>query len=178
MRDLTEKTLHTEVKYQGKIIQLQLEDVLLPNGAKGKREVVKHPGAVGIIAFTENNELLMVRQYRKALEKEIVEIPAGKLEKDEEPAVCAQRELAEETGYIAESITLLTSFYTSPGFADELIYLFVAKGLKPAEAELDEDEFVEVLKVDLEQAKQWVQEQKIHDAKTMFAIQYWELHSR
>lgn len=174
-RDLTEKTIHTEVIHKGRIIQLQLEDVLLPNGQSGKREVVKHPGAVAIIAFTEDNQLLMVRQYRKALEKEIIEIPAGKLEANEDPLACAQRELAEETGYQAERMELLTSFYTSPGFADEIIYLYVARELKPVSAKLDEDEFVELIRVDLDQAKELIEAQKIHDAKTMYAVQYWEL---
>ncbi|WP_042355196.1 NUDIX domain-containing protein [Bacillus rubiinfantis] len=177
MNNLTEKTLHSEEIYSGKIITVELQDVELPNGKVSKREIVKHPGAVAIIALTDDNKMIMVEQYRKALDKVIVEIPAGKLEKGEEPASCAHRELEEETGYVCESLELLTAFYTSPGFADEIIYLYVAKGLTKKEnaAAMDEDEFVNLEELTLEEALQYVKEQKIFDAKTMYAIQYLQL---
>ncbi|WML47635.1 NUDIX hydrolase [Neobacillus sp. PS3-34] len=174
---LEEKTLHTEEIYSGKIISLQLQDVELPNGKTSKREIIKHPGAVAVVAVTDENKIVMVEQYRKALERTIVEIPAGKLEKGEEPSVCARRELEEETGYECESIELLVSFYTSPGFADEIVHLYVAKGLKQKEnaAAPDEDEFVNLEELTLEEALQYMKEQKIYDAKTIYAVQYLQL---
>ena len=177
MSKLEEKTLHSEEIFSGKVISLHLQDVELPNGKQSKREIIKHPGAVAILAITDDKKVVMVEQYRKALERTIVEIPAGKLEKGEEPALCARRELEEETGYECESLELLTSFYTSPGFADEIVHVYLATGLTKKEnsAALDEDEFVNLEELTLEEAQQYVQEQKIYDAKTIFAVQYLQL---
>ncbi|MGG3564953.1 NUDIX hydrolase [Neobacillus sp. PS2-9] len=177
MSNLEEKTLHSEEIFSGKVISLHLQDVELPNGKQSKREIIKHPGAVAILAITDDKKVVMVEQYRKALERTIVEIPAGKLEKGEEPALCARRELEEETGYECESLELLTSFYTSPGFADEIVHVYLATGLTKKEnsAALDEDEFVNLEELTLEEAQQYVQEQKIYDAKTIFAVQYLQL---
>lgn len=177
MNNLEEKTLHSEEIYSGKIITLELHEVELPNGKQSKREIVKHPGAVAIIALTDDNKMVMVEQYRKALERTIVEIPAGKLEKGEAPASCARRELEEETGYVCESLELISSFYTSPGFSDEIIHVFLAKGLikKENAAAMDEDEFVNLEELTLKEALQYVKEQKIYDAKTIYAVQYLQL---
>lgn len=177
MSTLEEKTLKTEHIYSGRIIQVQVDEVELPNGKTSTRELVKHPGAVAVIAITDDNKLVMVEQYRKPLEKVIVEIPAGKLEKDEEPALCARRELEEETGYECESLELVSSFYTSPGFADEIIHVYVAKGLKQKEnaAGLDEDEFVNVLEITLDEALEFIKEKRIFDAKTIFGVQYLQI---
>jgi ADP-ribose pyrophosphatase len=174
---LVEKTLHSEEIFNGKIISLHLQDVELPNGKQSKREIIKHPGAVAILAITDDNKIVMVEQYRKALERTIVEIPAGKLENGEDPALCARRELEEETGYECTSLDLLISFYTSPGFADELVHVYVAKGLTKKEnpAGLDEDEFVVLEELTLEEAVQYVKNQKIFDAKTAYAVQYLQL---
>lgn len=177
MSTLEERTLKTEHIYSGRIIQVQVDEVELPNGKTSTRELVKHPGAVAVIAITDENKLVMVEQYRKPLEKVIVEIPAGKLEKGEEPALCARRELEEETGYECESLELVSSFYTSPGFADEIIHIYVAKGLKQKEnaAGLDEDEFVNVLEITLDEALEFMKEQRIFDAKTIFGVQYLQI---
>jgi ADP-ribose pyrophosphatase len=177
MSKLEEKTLKSEEIFSGKIISLHLQEVELPNGKTSKREIIKHPGAVAILALTPENKIIMVEQYRKALERTIVEIPAGKLEKGEEPASCARRELEEETGYVCESLELLTSFFTSPGFADEIVHVYLAKGLTKKEdsAALDEDEFVNLEELKLEEALQYVKEQKIYDAKTIYAVQYLQL---
>ncbi|WP_286229061.1 NUDIX hydrolase [Neobacillus mesonae] len=177
MNNLEEKTLHSKEIFSGKIITVELQDVELPNGKQAKREIVKHPGAVAVIALTNENKIVMVEQYRKALEKIIVEIPAGKLEKGEEPASCARRELEEETGYVCESLEPLLSFYTSPGFADEIVHVFLAKGLTKKEnpAAMDEDEFVNLKELTLEEAIQYVKEQKIYDAKTIYGVQYLQL---
>ncbi|HWJ78176.1 MAG TPA: NUDIX hydrolase [Niallia sp.] len=177
MSNLEEKTLKSEHIFSGRIIQVQVDEVELPNGKTSTRELVKHPGAVAIIAVTDDNKIVMVEQYRKPLEKTIVEIPAGKLEKGEEPSLCAKRELEEETGYDCQSLELISSFYTSPGFADEIIHVYLAKGLSKKEnaAGLDEDEFVNLMEITLEEAQTLIEEQRIFDAKTIFAVQYLQI---
>jgi ADP-ribose pyrophosphatase len=177
VKKFEEKTLSSETIYQGKIIDLQVDEVELPNGKKSKRELIKHPGAVAVIALTPEGKIVMVEQYRKALEKSIVEIPAGKLEPGEEPIITAARELEEETGYGCEELEHLISFYTSPGFADELVHLYIAKNITRIEEarELDEDEFVELLEVTVEEALVLMKEKKIYDAKTAYAVQYLQL---
>jgi ADP-ribose pyrophosphatase len=177
MEHLVEKTVAKKQIFAGKVIDLYVEEVLLPNGKTSKREIVKHPGAVAIIAVTNEGKIVLVRQYRKAMDRVLVEIPAGKLEKGEAPIATARRELEEETGYKCETLRHLTSFYTSPGFADEIVHLYIAENLSKLEnaASLDEDEFVDVLEVTLEEALQLVKEQQIYDAKTAYAIQYLQL---
>ena len=174
---LKEKTISSENIFSGKVISLQVDEVELPNGKIAKREIIKHPGAVAIIAITDENKIVMVEQYRKALEQTIIEIPAGKLESGEQPDVCAKRELEEETSYECESLELLNSFYTSPGFANEIVHVYLAKGLTKKEdaAELDEDEFVNLMELTIGEALQAIEEKKIYDAKTIFAVQYLQL---
>ncbi len=178
MKKFEEKTTKTTPIYDGKIVKLQVDDVMLPDGQVAKREIIKHPGAVAVIAVTDEGKLVLVEQYRKALERSIVEIPAGKLEPGEEPAMTARRELEEETGYGAHSLTYLQTFATSPGFADEVIHLYVAKDLYNIDnkAALDEDEFVELLEVSLEVAQSMVADQRIFDAKTAFAVLWLAAH--
>jgi len=177
MEHLIEKTISKKQIFDGKIIDLYVEDVQLPNGKTSKREVVKHPGAVAVIAVTNEGKIVLVRQYRKAMNRVLIEIPAGKLEKGESPVKTARRELEEETGYRCETMHHLISFYTSPGFADELVHIYIAENLSKLEetAALDEDEFVEVLEVTLDEAIKLVNEQQIYDAKTAYAIQYLQL---
>ncbi|MCK0473803.1 NUDIX hydrolase [Halalkalibacter sp. APA_J-10(15)] len=178
MDHLNEKTIKTTEIYKGKIIDLQLEEVELPDGRTSIREVIKHPGAVAVLPIKEDGKLVLVRQYRKALQKSIIEIPAGKLEENEEPKLAAMRELEEETGYKTNSLTFIGSFYTSPGFADELIHLYVTRDLEIGQSQADEDEFIDVLEIDLQEAEKLIKEQKIHDAKTMYAIQYARLYEK
>jgi len=176
MENLTEKTINKEQIYSGKIIDLYVEDVELPNKKTGKREIVKHPGAVAVLAVTDEGKMLMVEQFRKPLEKTIIEIPAGKLEKGEDPFECAKRELLEETGYSCQKLDPIGSFYTSPGFADELIYLFFTDSLvKEGDQMTDEDEFLNVLEVSIDEAKELMRTEKIHDAKTAYGVMYLEL---
>ncbi|MBM7838206.1 ADP-ribose pyrophosphatase [Alkalihalobacillus xiaoxiensis] len=175
MANFEEKTLESKMIYKGKVIQLELEQVELPDGKQSTRELVRHPGAVAVIATTEEGKIILVEQYRKALEKSIVEIPAGKMEKGEDPKQTAWRELYEETGYQAGSLELLTSFYTSPGFADEIIYIYEASELKKGEQQLDDDEFVTNLELSFEECEQLVKEERIHDAKTAYALMYLKL---
>lgn len=170
-----EITVKRDTLFKGRIVSLHVDEVKLPNGKTSTREIVEHPGAVAIVAITDQNKMVMVEQYRKPLERSLIEIPAGKLEKGEDPVECAKRELGEETGYTCESIQLLTSFYTSPGFSDELLHVYLAKGLKKeSELDLDEDEFVNLLEVSYEEIQQYVKERRIYDAKTIYAVQYWQ----
>ncbi|WP_226666965.1 NUDIX hydrolase [Metabacillus litoralis] len=177
MENLKETTISSKEIFKGRIIDLYVEEVELPNGKTSTREIVKHPGAVAVIALTKDQKIVMVEQYRKPLGRTIVEIPAGKLEKGEEPETTAKRELEEETGYTCDELEPLISFYTSPGFADELVHLFIAKNLEKLthKAELDEDEFVEVMEVTLEEAQEMIVNQQIFDAKTAYAVQYLQL---
>ena len=172
MKKFEEKTIHSQPIFKGKVISLKVDDVTLPNGETSKREIVNHPGAVAIIAITGEGKLVVVEQYRKALERSIIEIPAGKLEPGELPEITAARELEEETGYGCNELTYLQSFATSPGFADEVIHLFVARGLYKIEnrAAMDEDEFVELMEITVEEGERMIAQQKIFDAKTAFAI--------
>ncbi|MDM5316023.1 NUDIX hydrolase [Fictibacillus sp. b24] len=176
MENLYEKTLSKEQIYSGKIIDLYVEEVELPNKKTGKREIVKHPGAVAVLAVTNEGKMLMVEQFRKPLEKTIIEIPAGKLEKGEDPLECAQRELMEETGYSCESMESIGSFYTSPGFADELIHLYFTDTLVKQGAQMtDEDEFLNVMEISVDEAKEMMKDERIHDAKTAYSVMYMEL---
>ncbi|WP_077308852.1 NUDIX hydrolase [Terribacillus halophilus] len=172
MKKFEEKTIETKPVYDGKVISLRVDTVELPDGNKSKRELIKHPGAVAIIPITKEGKIIFVEQYRKALEKSIVEIPAGKLELGEAPEVTAIRELEEETGYTAKQLKKLGSFYTSPGFADELLHVYEAEELELLTEKVagDEDEFVELLELTLEEAEALVEEERIHDAKTMYAL--------
>lgn len=177
VKKFEEKTVSTETIFKGKIISVQVDEVELPNGKLSKREIVRHPGAVALIALTDENKIVMVEQYRKPLERSLLEIPAGKLEPGEKPAATAERELEEETGYRAGKMEYISSFYTSPGFADEIIHLYLATGLEKVEnpADGDEDEFVELFELTLEEALECMRNERIYDAKTLFAVQYLQL---
>ena len=172
---LFEKTIRTKPIFKGKIIELEVQDVQLPNGEESKREIINHPGAVAVVTFTQEGKLILVKQFRKALEKAIAEIPAGKLEVGEDPLECAKRELEEETGVMAKTWTKLHSFYTSPGFANEIVHVYLAEDLEIGQLNMDEDEFVERIDVTMDEANQMILSEEIHDAKTIYAIQYWQL---
>lgn len=174
MDKLFEQTLEDQKIFEGKMIDVHLQKVKLPNGKESYREIVYHPGAVAILPLTPDGKMIVVRQFRKALNRSIVEIPAGKLERNEDPYICALRELKEETGCTPDELTFIVSFYTSPGFANEIIYLYLAKNCVIGENQLDEDEFVELGFVTLEEAKKLIAEQQIIDAKTILAVYHWE----
>lgn len=170
-----EVTLSTQPIFEGKIISLQVDTVRLPNGKTATREIVKHPGAVAVLALVDD-KMLVVEQYRKPLERNQIEIPAGKLDAGEDPLEAAKRELEEETGYSCDTMKLVCSFYTSPGFANEIIHLYVAEQLIKGDAHLDEDEFLDVESITLEQAQQYMREQRISDAKTITAVYAWQVY--
>ncbi|MGP4070241.1 NUDIX hydrolase [Halobacillus sp. B29] len=177
MKRFEEKTYHTETIYTGKIVQLNIDSVTLPDGNTSKRELIKHPGAVAVIALTDEGKLICVEQYRKPMEKSLVEIPAGKLEPGEEAKTCALRELEEETGYTTDSLEWVTSFYTSPGFADEIVHIYFTDQVKALDQrpDGDEDEFVELMELTLGEAEELERNQRIQDAKTAYALLYWKL---
>lgn len=172
---MEEKTIEREVIYQGKIFDVEKHVVSLPNGNTSVRELVYHNGAVAVLVIDESDKIVMVEQYRKAFESMSLEIPAGKLEKGEEPVSSAERELAEETGYTAESLEKIFSFYGAPGFCSERVDVFVAKGLSAGEMNLDEDEFLNVKRYSFEEAVDLLDRGVITDAKTIMAIQWWQL---
>ncbi|MFA6808168.1 MAG: NUDIX hydrolase [Eubacteriales bacterium] len=163
-----EECLKKETIFEGRIIKVNRDTVKLPNGNVSTREVVHHPGAVGIVPFKENN-ILMVRQYRYALLKETLEIPAGKLDRGEEPEACALRELREETGYSGD-MHYLGSFNTSVGFSDEIIHLYSANNLKWDPLEADDDEFLGLTEISDVKAYEMVERGEMRDAKSALGI--------
>lgn len=173
---LIERIVEVKQIYQGRIIRLEECTVALPNGKQAGREVIRHPGAVAVLAELSNGRVLCVRQYRTAPGEVLLEIPAGKLESGEDPMACARRELAEETGSEANQLRLIGSFYTSPGFADEQLHLFYAFGVEPGQAHPDEDEFVETVALTPEEVREAVMKGHVKDAKTWIGFQWWLLY--
>ena len=164
---LHEKILSEETAYRGKILDVRSLDVELPNGRRSKRDVVRHPGASAVVALTETGKIVLVRQYRTALDRVTVEIPAGKLDPGEDPLDCARRELREETGFTPRRIRYLTSIASSCGFSDEIIHIYLATQLEFEGASPDDDEFVNVDLVPLTELVDAVLDGKIEDAKTV-----------
>lgn len=172
--DYEEKTMKTEKIYEGKMINLRIDTVELPDKKYSKREIIEHPGAVGILPITDDGSMILVRQFRKAVEKNLLEIPAGKIEIYEEPKETALRELSEETGYTPQKMEYLFEFYTSPGFSDEKIYLFLATDLLKGEANPENDEYIEIEKIKIEDLVDMVKKGKINDSKTIIGIYFAE----
>ncbi|HGS8849904.1 TPA: NUDIX hydrolase [Clostridioides difficile] len=167
---LEEKTISSDRVYTGKVITLKVDTVEIPGQGYQKRELVEVGGAVGIIAITDDNKVVLVKQFRKPIEKPIFEIPAGKLEKNESPKECAERELKEETGYSAKNIKLIHKFFTSAGFSNEIMFVYLATGLTPGENNLDADEFLDVYEIELEEAYNMVLKNDVEDAKTSIGL--------
>lgn len=168
--DMTEKMLESREVYRGRILRVREDKVLLPNGKTGTREVVEHPGGVGILALEADGTVLLVRQYRYAFGRTLLEIPAGKREPGEEPFVTARRELREETGAVAESWTPLGKLIASPGCYDEVLYLYLAQDLHYGATDPDEDEFLAVERMPLDELARLCLEGEVADAKTVCAV--------
>ena len=165
-----EKTISSEPIYNGKIINVRKDTVQLPNGKTALRELIAHPGGVGVIAVDENKDVFMVTQYRIAAKSDMLEIPAGKMEYGEDPLECGSRELIEETGYKAKNFIHLGEYYATPGYCEEKLNIYLAQGLEFVGQNLDEGEFLNVKKYSLDELYQMVMDNKIYDAKTAIAI--------
>jgi ADP-ribose pyrophosphatase len=178
-QDFEEKTLERKPLFKGQIIEVAIDTVQLPDGSTSTRELVFHPGGVAIIPITADHKMLMVKQFRKPLEKVILEIPAGKIDPGEggQTEATARRELEEETGYQARDLKFVTAMYVSPGFADEKLTIYAAHDLVKVENPLpqDDDEVLELYALTLAEAQAAIASGEICDAKTIFAVQYWEL---
>ena len=162
--------------YTGRIISVDLDEVRFPDGSTGRLEMIRHPGASAVVPLMGDldgdPEVLLIRQYRYAAESYLYEVPAGRLDPGEAPAACAHRELREETGYTASRVEHLFTMYTTPGFTDEKIHLFLATGLTPGESAREADEFMEVVPTKLSVALAMIERGEIQDAKTALALLY------
>jgi len=174
--DLKETRLDTAVMYDGSFIKVRKDHARLPDGQVHTREYVVHPGAVAVLAVLDNGNLVMERQYRYAPQREFIEIPAGKIGPGEDILLCAQRELLEETGYVAGEWTHLTTTWPCIGYADERIEYFLARGLTHQGRQLDDGEFLEVLELSLPEAIEWIRQGRIDDSKTVVGLFWLEKH--
>jgi len=168
--DLKETIVRRETVHEGKIVRFEKLVVEMPNGVNADRDIIRHPGGCVIIPVDEENNLYLVKQYRVAFESVTLELPAGKLDKGEEPIVCATRELEEETGLQAQEIRAVISVYLSPGFCDEVLHVFMATGLKQGVARPDDDEFVKIEKYSIAELMTMIQTGEIKDAKTVIGV--------
>lgn len=168
--DLTEKQISAEYKFEGKIIRVRVDDALLPNGRVSKREVVEHNGGVCVAPLDENGNLYFVEQYRYPYSEVVMELPAGKLEKGEDPYSAGIRELKEETGATAKEIISMGKLYPTPGYCGEIIHLYLATGLSFGNQDPDDDEFLEIKKIHINDAVKLVMNGEIPDSKTQVLI--------
>ena len=168
--DLTEKTLESKRIFEGKIVNLRVDTVELPDGKTSNREVVEHGGAVAIVPMLDHEKVVLVRQFRQPVGATILEIPAGTLDKGEDPAGCARRELVEEIGYFPGKLTEMFHSYLSPGYSTEMLHTFLAEDLEEVEENRDSDEFLEVVKINLRDAVEMIRSGEIVDAKSICGI--------
>lgn len=174
-----EKTVSSERVFDGNILKVKIDKVLMPDNTLAPRELVEHPGGVGIVAVNEKDEVVLVKQYRKPIEKAIYEIPAGKLDAGESHRECGIRELSEETGLTADNFEYLGFIYPSPGFTDEVTHVYYATGLKQGETHTDDDEYLDVERIPLEKVYKMVMNNEINDAKSVFGIlKAWQMRSK
>ena len=157
--------------YTGKVVTLNIDTVTLPNGATIDLETIRHPGAAAVVPVKDDGTVVLIRQFRHAAGGFIYEIPAGKLHPGEDPLRCASRELEEEVGYRAASFELLSSIFTAPGFADEVIHVYKATGLTKGRQQLDPDEVLDVIEMPLSDAMHKIEDGTIRDAKTIVGLQ-------
>ena len=171
MENLFEKKLQSELVFDGRVVHLYVDKVELPDGNTSTREYIKHLGAVCIVPVTDDGEIVLVRQYRYAIERELLEIPAGKLDyAGEDPYEAALRELREETGAICERLTFIGDYYGSPAIMGERIYVYLAEGLTFGERDLDDDEFLTVEKIPVDELTKMICDGTIVDGKTQAAV--------
>lgn len=175
MDNLVEETRKKELVYRGKFLECYLDQVILPNGKPATREYLHHPGAIAAVPVLDNGQIVLVKQFRYPTGRVLLEIPAGKLEAAEDLEDCVRRELTEEIGYEPELIVHLASVWTTPGFTDEIIHLYLAKGLKPLRRQMDSDEFLEVVTMSKEELFKHLYEEQLIDGKTALALMMIEL---
>ena len=169
---LAEKKISGEGVYDGIFLKMKRDTVLLPDGQHAVREYLEHPGAVAILAVLDDGRILLERQYRYPIAQAVIEIPAGKLNTGEDPLLCAQRELQEETGYTAKHWSKIRRIHPVISYSTEFIDIYLAEGLSPGPARLDEEEFLDVFAAPLEELLHWVEMGKITDVKTIIST-YW-----
>ena len=170
MSELKESKINSKIVYQGSFLDVRKDEVRLPNGKTSIREWIKHPGAVCIIPILPTGEIALIRQYRYPVQQEVIELPAGKLDPNEVPEVCAHRELEEEIGYTANSLKFITHIHPAIGFADEIMSLYLVEDLVKTETNLDTDEFLILMPTKLSDAIDLVWSGKITDVKTVIGI--------
>lgn len=167
---MKEETLQNRIRFDGRVFQVEEQLVRLQDGSTASREIVRHSGGAAIVAVDAQQCVILVRQYRKAAEQILLEIPAGRIEPGESPALCAQRELVEETGYRAESLCELASFYPTPGYCSERLHVFYTTRIQPGPSAPDDGEFVTVERVPLSACLDYVRDGRIRDAKTIIGV--------
>ena len=172
MKDLSERRVSSKLVYDGKLLKVRSDTVRLPDGGAAEREWIDHPGAVAVIALTDAGELVMERQFRYPLSRDMIEIPAGKIDPGEDPLATAKRELMEETGYSAAEWSHVATIHLAIGYSNEHIEIYLAKGLEAKKAKLDDEEFLEVFTLPLATALAWVRDGKITDAKSVSSL-FW-----
>ncbi len=172
----TEKKLQQSIVYRGNFLTVEKVEILFASGLRTEREIIHHPGAVSILALNEEGDVLLVRQFRSAIDEELWEIPAGKLEKEESPLKSAQRELLEETGHEAKNWVHLHSFYPSPGYSDEIIHLFLAQELRQKKHKAQPDEEIEWKFFPRQELDNFLKPGQVRDGKTLLALHYLKLH--
>ena len=176
-KNLKEETIEKKYVYRGKILSLRCDDARRPDGKPCKREIVEHSGGVGIL-YVEDGKVLLVRQYRYAFSEVLYEIPAGKLEKGEDPAACAKRELAEEAGLDAGAMRHVCTYYPTCGYSDEKIYIYEALQCRRGTAHPDEGEFLRALYMPLDEVRAKILSGEIRDSKTIIAVQAYLLRTQ
>ena len=170
MAHLKETKLSGEVLYDGRIVRLERDKVLLEDGTEALREVVRHPGGVCVLALTDKDEALIVRQFRYPYQEVTIEVPAGKIEYGEDPAECGKRELLEECGCTPDSFTYLGLLYPTTAYNTEIIRIYLATGLHFGKQQLDEEEFLDVERIPFDKLLEMVLRDEIHDSKTQIAV--------
>ena len=165
-----EPTISTRSIFQGRIIDVRVDTIRLPNGRETTREIVEHAPSICVVPVDEDGNVLLVRQYRKPTESFLLEVPAGGIEEGEEPEAATRRELQEEIGHTAAELTELTAFWLAPGWATEYMYAYLARGLTPAVLDSDEDEFIEVVRTPLADVPGLIADGTIQDAKSVASL--------
>ena len=167
---MKETILSSEAVFEGHLLKIYVNKVQLPDGRHARREVIRHQGAVAVVPFDDENNVLLVRQYRAGIDRDIIEIPAGLLEAGENPAACAERELREETGYRPRTLEALGGYYVAPGYTNEYIHLYLAHDLESAPLAQDSEEFLELIRLPFAEALAMVESGEISDSKTIIAL--------